>query len=291
MKRAKNILLQFFFIFLAFGFVGVRPVEAAQKLTGSVQVWQERTIEKDGKDANVQCNIYGSCIEAGVPFNIRVSNLKYEDGTPVEDGTKIKVIVNGKGAGNNIVDEDKSYEDGKIHTTKANKIKDDREYEVKIIVNNGNDDQKKHELKKSFTNKTEESCDPDLCNENLDVSNPYKVCNQIDKDKNPDEYKRCMDCFAEKEGIWTAVGCIPQDPKLAVRSIVQIGLGIAGGIVLIMILVGAFMFSTSQGDPNKTKEAREIITSAIIGLIFVIFSVTMLQFIGVNILQIPGFGQ
>ena len=58
-----------------------------------------------------------------------------------------------------------------------------------------------------------------------------------------------------------------------------------------MILVGAFMLSVSQGDPNKTKEAKEIITSAIIGLLFVIFSVTILQFVGVEILHIPGFGE
>jgi membrane-bound ClpP family serine protease len=100
-----------------------------------------------------------------------------------------------------------------------------------------------------------------------------------------------MECFVDKEGVWTAVGCIPQDPASAIESLVKIGLGIAGGVVLIMIIVGAFMLSASQGDPNKVGEAKEIITSAIIGLIFIIFSVTLLQFIGVEILHIPGFGE
>jgi len=66
---------------------------------------------------------------------------------------------------------------------------------------------------------------------------------------------------------------------------------ISGAIVLIMILAGAFMLSTSQGDPKKTQDAKELISSAIIGLLFIIFSITILQFVGVSILRIPGFGE
>ena len=71
----------------------------------------------------------------------------------------------------------------------------------------------------------------------------------------------------------------------------EIGIIFAGAVVLIMILAGSFMLSTSQGDPKKVQEAKEMITSAIIGLLFVIFSITLLQFIGVSIIKIPGFGQ
>lgn len=93
-----------------------------------------------------------------------------------------------------------------------------------------------------------------------------------------------------KPGIYTAVGCIGADSESIVTSLVRIGLGIAGGIALLMILAGAFLFTTSQGDPKQASQAKELITSAIMGLLFVIFSVTILQFIGVTILQIPGFG-
>ena len=51
------------------------------------------------------------------------------------------------------------------------------------------------------------------------------------------------------------------------------------------------MFTTSQGDPKRASEARELITSAVLGLVFIIFSVTLLQFIGVTVLHIPGFGE
>ncbi len=117
----------------------------------------------------------------------------------------------------------------------------------------------------------------------------YSICKQIDISK--PEYSFCMNCF-DKKGIWTAVGCIPtESPTGIIQVIITIGLGLSGGVVLIMILVGSAMLSVSQGDPNKTKEAQEIITAAIIGLIFVIFSITILQFIGVSILKIPGFGE
>jgi hypothetical protein len=92
------------------------------------------------------------------------------------------------------------------------------------------------------------------------------------------------------QGIYTAVGCIPSTSEGIVAQLVKIGLGIAGGTALLMILAGSFMLSTSQGEPKRAGEAKELITSAVMGLLFIIFSVTILQFIGVTILRIPGFG-
>lgn len=93
-----------------------------------------------------------------------------------------------------------------------------------------------------------------------------------------------------KPGLYTSLGCIGADSESIVTSLVRIGLGLAGGVGLLMILAGAFMFTTSQGEPKRASEAKELITSAVLGLIFIIFSVTLLQFIGVSILRIPGFG-
>jgi len=42
--------------------------------------------------------------------------------------------------------------------------------------------------------------------------------------------------------------------------------------------------------PEALKDARDQLISAIIGLIFIIFSLVILQIIGVDILRIPGFG-
>jgi hypothetical protein len=94
----------------------------------------------------------------------------------------------------------------------------------------------------------------------------------------------------EGQGIYTAVGCIPSTADGIVRSLVRVGLGIAGGVALLMILAGSFMLSTSQGEPKRAGEAKEMITSAVMGLIFIVFSVAILQFIGISLLRIPGFG-
>jgi hypothetical protein len=46
---------------------------------------------------------------------------------------------------------------------------------------------------------------------------------------------------------------------------------------------------TSQGNPEKVQAAREQLTSAIVGLLFIIFSLAILTIIGVDILKLPGF--
>lgn len=91
-------------------------------------------------------------------------------------------------------------------------------------------------------------------------------------------------------GLYTAVGCIDSSTDGIITRLVRIGIGISGAIALLMILAGAFMLSTSQGDPKRMGEAKELVSSAVMGLLFIIFSVTILQFIGVTILHIPGFG-
>lgn len=118
--------------------------------------------------------------------------------------------------------------------------------------------------------------------------NIYSICDQT-----KGETKQiCLDCIGREDvpqGIWTAVGCIPVNPTGMIKSIIIVGLLSGGGISFLIILVGAFMLTISQGDPKKTSEAKEMITAALIGLIFIIFSVSILQFIGFNILHIPGF--
>ncbi|MEO8581599.1 MAG: hypothetical protein ABI425_03355 [Patescibacteria group bacterium] len=100
----------------------------------------------------------------------------------------------------------------------------------------------------------------------------------------------CDACLANGE-IWTGVGCIPFKTGVAtVRAIIVLGLGITGTAVVLMTLYAGFMFSTSQGDPKRVDEAKSAVTSAIIGAFFIIFSVTILQFIGVSILHLPAFG-
>lgn len=122
----------------------------------------------------------------------------------------------------------------------------------------------------------------------------FLLCNQI-----PDQtlQAQCRKCATQGEGgeneqggVWTAVGCISRNPVNIAKRMIQVGLGMGGGVALIMTLAGGFILATSQGDPQKANQAKEMITNSVIGLLFVIFSVVILQFIGFKILAIPGFG-
>jgi len=91
--------------------------------------------------------------------------------------------------------------------------------------------------------------------------------------------------------VWicpTAFGDINTNPAGFVKSIFGILLSLAGGVALVLIIISGYRLMTSQGNPEKVQQAREQLTSAIVGLLFIIFSVTILQIIGVDILHIPG---
>lgn len=125
------------------------------------------------------------------------------------------------------------------------------------------------------------------------TSAPFKLCDQaVEEDK-----AKCIQCTAggdilnpESNGLWTAFGCVKTSKEGIVQNIIQIGLGLAGGFVLLSILYGAFLLTTSSGDTKRVQEGQEMISSAVMGLVFVIFSIMILQFIGVSVLRIPGFG-
>ncbi len=117
----------------------------------------------------------------------------------------------------------------------------------------------------------------------------FVLCRQAGPEGSASRAK-CDTCSAQK-GVWTGVGCIPfSDTAELVRAFITLGLGLAGTVVVLMTLAGAFLMSTSKGEPQKVDEAKSLITSAIAGIFFIIFSVSILQFVGVRILQLPGFG-
>lgn len=87
----------------------------------------------------------------------------------------------------------------------------------------------------------------------------------------------------------TALGEISTDPASFIKSIFGILLSLAGGVALLLIIISGYRLMTSQGNPEKVQAAREQLTSAIVGLLFIIFSLAILTIIGVDILRIPGF--
>jgi hypothetical protein len=73
-------------------------------------------------------------------------------------------------------------------------------------------------------------------------------------------------------------------------DILRWAVGIGGGIAFLLILYAGFMIMTASGNPERLKAGQELLTSAISGLILLIFSVFILKFIGVDILGLDAFG-
>ncbi len=101
-------------------------------------------------------------------------------------------------------------------------------------------------------------------------------------------------------GSWyTMFGCVQTNlggftQQGAAGSVVQVLLntifGIAGGIAFLYILYGSFIILTSQADPERLYHGKRVVYGAIVGLIFSLSAVFLVNLIGGKILNIPGFG-
>ena len=87
----------------------------------------------------------------------------------------------------------------------------------------------------------------------------------------------------------TGLGEIPTKPTELISKIFAILLGLSGGIAVVLIIISGYQLIASAGVPEKVQAAREGLTAAVTGLLFVIFSLVILEIIGVNLLHLPGF--
>lgn len=97
---------------------------------------------------------------------------------------------------------------------------------------------------------------------------------------------------------YTVIGCIKTDlasftQEGAAASVVQILLNvifsIVGGIAFLYLIYGSFIVLTSQAEPEKLNYGKRLLYGAIIGLIFTLSSVFVVNFLASGILKIPGF--
>lgn len=86
-------------------------------------------------------------------------------------------------------------------------------------------------------------------------------------------------------------GDIATDPASFIGAIMGAILSLAGGIAVLIIIWAGYKMAMSRGNPEKIEEAKEQLTSAIIGLLFIIFSLVILEIIGVDILRLPCFNE
>jgi hypothetical protein len=106
------------------------------------------------------------------------------------------------------------------------------------------------------------------------------------------------DITCGSSGINTAIGCLEglvsdnenAGPETFLGTLLQWAVGVGGGIAFILIVYSGFMIMTAAGNPERLKAGQELLTSAITGLVLMIFSVFVLNFIGVDILGLGAFG-
>jgi hypothetical protein len=73
------------------------------------------------------------------------------------------------------------------------------------------------------------------------------------------------------------------------KALLTFAAGISGAISLAIMLAGTIQIMTAGGNAEQVQKGKELLTGAIIGLLFIIFSVTLLQLIAGDIIQLEGF--
>lgn len=123
-----------------------------------------------------------------------------------------------------------------------------------------------------------------------------KTCDTLLIDDATNTYK-----FPVKKGRqYTMLGCISAgtgvgftDQKGApsfVQAMLNVVFSLSGGIAFLYLMYGGFTILTSQADPEKLNYGRRLVYGSIVGLIFTLGSVFIVNLIGSGILRIPGFG-
>lgn len=87
----------------------------------------------------------------------------------------------------------------------------------------------------------------------------------------------------------TAIGPINTDGAGIIYSTFSVLLSLSGAVALLIIIYSGYLLITSSGKPEQVQKGREMLTSALVGLLFIIFSYIILEVLTYDILRIPGF--
>lgn len=234
-------------------------------------------------------NNSGACFDNGAEIQVYLVNIKNKSGN-LYNGGDARISRCGAHGNCSIESVPMSILNGKTGVFTAPPLEGGKRFRFKLKFNGT----RKCESS-LFT--VSENCTNSQCMDQAtaedsagDIQVPYEICRQLPPG---DAHDKCIECAGgdiDNAGVWTAVGCIKREPEAMIANIIKIGLITGGGVALLSILAAGFIFTTSTGDAKKIEQAKELITNSIIGLIFIIFSIAILQFIGYRVLRIPGFG-
>lgn len=131
-----------------------------------------------------------------------------------------------------------------------------------------------------------------ICNDNRNINRLYVCCIPWPDSSSVTRPPVNAGCTSPGgfDGINTAIGCITvNDTTEFITFILRFGVGVGGGVAFLLILFSALQIITSSGNPEKLKAGKELLATSISGLLLIIFSVFLLEIIGVRILRLPGF--
>lgn len=111
--------------------------------------------------------------------------------------------------------------------------------------------------------------------------------NQTNNLENCNNDPTCEQCVGQG-GIWIAIGCVDPSPVGILTRIVQTGIGVMGGVALVQLIYAGIMYQS--GVQERIAKARQSVMSTLIGLAVLVFSILILQVIGVNVLDITSAG-
>ena len=91
------------------------------------------------------------------------------------------------------------------------------------------------------------------------------------------------------QAIDTALGCLKVNTSGFTTQLLTFLAGIAGGVALVIMLGATIQIMTGGDNAEQVKKGKELFTGAVTGILFIVFSVTLLKIIAGDIIQLPGF--
>lgn len=81
-------------------------------------------------------------------------------------------------------------------------------------------------------------------------------------------------------GKCTIVFTFPDDVGKILLALIDILLRVGGLVAVVFVVYGGFNYITSQGQPDNTKSARQMIINALIGVVITTIATVIVAFVG-----------
>lgn len=111
--------------------------------------------------------------------------------------------------------------------------------------------------------------------------NSYNSCKGVLENGSDEVFSKCiLELNKCEDGIPTAFGCIAPTLQGFINDLLfKIGLSLAGVFTFLCLLYGAFLIKISAGNADRINKGKELIKNCLVGLLFIVFSVFILNFI------------